>query len=315
MANIIQADAHPGKYSKAHTPRAQELQELYPEFTKWLKQVRRVNDNSLYTYLQALEKYDMMFGNTNITAARLLKYKDFMETNYALKTASIRIGAINMYLKFIKSNIEPLKLPHRQTTYLENVISFKEYTYLLERLAKDKEYRLYFIFRTLGCTGVRAQELVMIQFEHILDGHVDIRSKKKKVRRIYFPKAFREQVKKYVDDGFVDKFDFVCHPRNDKLANSSWWRQYYKNRSNVKSIGAAHLNKLFKQVSAKYGVDPDVMYPHSFRHMFAKAFIAKHKDIALLADLLGHSNIETTRIYLRQTSEEQAALVDEVVTW
>lgn len=59
----------------------------------------------------------------------------------------------------------------------------------------------------------------------------------------------------------------------------------------------------------------DVVYPHSFRHRFAKNFLEKYSDIALLADLMGHESIETTRIYLRRTSEEQRELIDKIITW
>ena len=65
----------------------------------------------------------------------------------------------------------------------------------------------------------------------------------------------------------------------------------------------------------KYGLDKKVVYPHSFRHRYAKNFLEKYNDIALLADLMGHESIETTRIYLRRTASEQQALVDKIVTW
>ena len=64
-----------------------------------------------------------------------------------------------------------------------------------------------------------------------------------------------------------------------------------------------------------YGLDKKVVYPHSFRHRYAKNFLEKYNDIALLADLMGHESIETTRIYLRRTASEQQALVDKIVTW
>lgn len=70
----------------------------------------------------------------------------------------------------------------------------------------------------------------------------------------------------------------------------------------------------FKRFS-KYGVDPKVVYPHSFRHLFAKNFLLYHNDIALLADLMGQDSIETARIYLRKTSTEQQQIVDRIVTW
>lgn len=70
-----------------------------------------------------------------------------------------------------------------------------------------------------------------------------------------------------------------------------------------------------KGFANKYGIDPKVVYPHSFRHRFAKNFLEKFNDISLLADLMGHDSIETTRIYLRRTTTEQKAIVDNVVTW
>ena len=70
-----------------------------------------------------------------------------------------------------------------------------------------------------------------------------------------------------------------------------------------------------KNYARKYGLDEKVVYPHSFRHRYAKSFLEKYNDIALLADLMGHESIETTRIYLRKTASEQQNIVDTVVTW
>ena len=70
-----------------------------------------------------------------------------------------------------------------------------------------------------------------------------------------------------------------------------------------------------KNYAMKYGLNPKVVYPHSFRHRYAKNFLEKFNDISLLADLMGHESIETTRIYLRRTASEQQAIVDKVITW
>ena len=70
-----------------------------------------------------------------------------------------------------------------------------------------------------------------------------------------------------------------------------------------------------KNYATKYGLNTKVVYPHSFRHRFAKNFLEKYNDISLLADLMGHESIETTRIYLRRTAAEQQAIVDKVITW
>ena len=82
-----------------------------------------------------------------------------------------------------------------------------------------------------------------------------------------------------------------------------------------KPLDAGIIRKHLKGFAAKYHLDPKVMHPHSFRHRFAKSFIERYQDVTLLADLLGHESIETTRIYLRRTAGEQQAIVDKIVTW
>ena len=80
----------------------------------------------------------------------------------------------------------------------------------------------------------------------------------------------------------------------------------------ITTRGVAHQLKIF---AAEYGMDTKVVYPHSFRHRFAKNFLEKYNDLAFLADLMGHESIETTRIYLRKTANEQQEIVDKIVTW
>ena len=80
-------------------------------------------------------------------------------------------------------------------------------------------------------------------------------------------------------------------------------------------ISARGIAQQLKHFATEYGIDPKVVYPHSFRHRFAKNFLEKYNDIAFLADLMGHESIETTRIYLRRTATEQQQIVDKIVTW
>lgn len=85
--------------------------------------------------------------------------------------------------------------------------------------------------------------------------------------------------------------------------------------SSGKRITPRGIADRLKFFADKYGIDRDVIYPHSFRHRYAKNFLEKFSDIALLADLMGHESIETTRIYLRRTSLEQQEIVNKIVTW
>ena len=75
------------------------------------------------------------------------------------------------------------------------------------------------------------------------------------------------------------------------------------------------IHSYLKVLAVRYGVDPRTVYPHSFRHRFAKNFLKKFNDISLLADLMGHESIETTRIYLTHSTSEQRQTIDQIVTW
>ena len=83
----------------------------------------------------------------------------------------------------------------------------------------------------------------------------------------------------------------------------------------IKPMSSRGISLGLKRLAKKYNINEDVVYPHSFRHRFAKNFIERNSDIALLADLMGHESIETTRIYLRRTASEQRAAVDAIIDW
>ena len=96
------------------------------------------------------------------------------------------------------------------------------------------------------------------------------------------------------------------------MKSNMWYMRQKEEFGEDRSQGIRFQLKVF---AARYDIDPDVMYPHSFRHRFAKNFLEKINDISLLADLMGHESIETTRIYLTRSSEEQQKLIDRVVKW
>ena len=172
MANIIQADAHPGKKKRTDTPRFRELKAKYPAFEKWLHDIQKSGASWRYGQLIGLEMWEKHFGDLKLTNGRMLKWLTYLEENFALKTVELRMSAINQYIKFTKSSVQPVRVKQKQRTFLENVVSLKEYQYLLDRLKEDGDMRTYFMLHTLGSTGVRAQELVMFQYDHVLDGHV-----------------------------------------------------------------------------------------------------------------------------------------------
>ena len=184
----------------------------------------------------------------------------------------------------------------QQRNYLENVISEADYEYLKNCLLRDEKYLYYFIIRFMAATGARVSEVIQFQAEDIRNGYKDLYSKGNKVRRIYIPKALHQDALRWLEASKIQSGDI------------------FLNRFG-KRITPAGIRGQLKVLALNYGINPDVVYPHSFRHRFAKSFIEKCGDISLLSDLLGHRNIETTRIYLRRSSSEQYDIINKVVDW
>ncbi len=175
-------------------------------------------------------------------------------------------------------------------------ISDADYKFLKSKLKKDGFIDWYFVVWFLTATGARVSELLQIKVEHVYAGYLDLYTKGGKIRRIYIPKKLMTEAIKWLED--------------DSRQSGYLFLNRFGER--ITSRGVAMQLKHFAE---KYGLNTKVVYPHSFRHRFAKNFLDRFNDIALLADLMGHESIETTRIYLRRTATEQKQIVDKIVNW
>ena len=264
------------------------------DFEKYL-QSTNLSENTIASYLFAVNQFKNQ--NDAVSKKNLRGYKVWLIENFKPKTVNLRLRAINCYLEFIqKSNWKISFVRVQQKAFLENVISEADYAYFKSSLKQDNELFWYFVIRFLAATGARVSELIQIKVEHVKMGHIDLYSKGGKLRRIYIPKKLREEALVWFEN---------------KNQNSGFiFLNKYGKRITTRGISGQ-----LKKLGAKYGINPAVIYPHSFRHRFAKSFLERCNDIAFLADLMGHESIETTRIYLRKTSTEQQAIVDNIVDW
>ena len=213
------------------------------------------------------------------------------------KTVNLRLQGINKYLQFIHKEELQLKFVKvQQKNFLENVISNADYQFLKTQLKNDGNLEWYFVVWFLAATGARVSELVQIKVEHVKLGYFDLYSKGGKLRRLYIPKILKEEALSWLKS----------------INRTSGY--LFLNRFNER-ITTRGIAQQLKNYARKYGISEKVVYPHSFRHRYAKNFLEKFNDISLLADLMGHESIETTRIYLRRTASEQQEIVDQIVTW
>lgn len=264
------------------------------EFENHLKK-ENLSANTIASYLWTLDYFQNHYES--LTKANLLTYKGYLMEHYKPKTVNLRIQGINKFLEFTgKQNLCLKAVKVQQKSFLENVISNADYMFLKKQLLMDDNKEWYFIVWYLAATGARISELIQIKIEHVQMGYFDVYSKGGKLRRLYIPKQLRSETVIWIEEN----------------GRSSGY--LFLNRSGER-ITTRGISQQLKNYADKYGLDKKVVYPHSFRHRYAKNFLENYNDIALLADLMGHESIETTRIYLRRTASEQQALVDRIVTW
>lgn len=297
------------------------------EFADWLEQQYGRNGKrttrSNHATLTSLDSY--FSGGRVLTAEEVKAYKQTrLDNGIAPNSVNRTLMALKTYLRFLveKYNaprlrqfpIKSVKVQHKQ--FIDNVISRADYDFLVNETRKDTKLpNVYLGIRIMGTTGVRRCELYQVKVEHIRHGYIDVVGKGNKQRRIYFPKNARAELLEYLEQLGVTS-GYVIR-RWDNRSESKYFTANTRDGGKIEEI--LKMDRLFssqlQRAGEKYGIAPELMHAHGFRHFFAKEFLKHRLDIALLADLLGHSSLEITRIYLKMTSKEQATVVDETVTW
>lgn len=265
--------------------------------TKYETFLRRLDlaKNTVSSYVWTVRYFEKTYREFN--KKNLLAYKGYLVENFKPQTVNLRLQAINKYLEFIKQDKLKLRfIKVQQKNFLENVISNADYKFLKSSLLSDGYKDWYFIVWFMTATGSRVSELLQIKAEHVQIGHLDLYTKGGKMRRIYIPKTLQKEALQWLQER--------------KISTGYIFLNRFGERITTRGIAMQ-----LKHFADKYGLKREVVYPHSFRHRYAKNFLDRFNDIALLADLMGHESIETTRIYLRRTASEQRQIVDKIVNW
>lgn len=245
---------------------------------------RELAPNTIRSYIEHVTKYFEKYDD--ITKSNLIEWKRGLLERMKPKSVNHYITAMSEYLKFIGRSelaLKKVKVQVQQT--VENVISREEFDKLLKSLKDDGKMKMYYICLFLGKTGARVSELRQFKKKDMLRGYAEIPTKGK-IRRVYFCDSLRsKEVYRFFNELKDDDF----------LFQNRWGEQITARGISQQLINYAH----------KYSINEKVMHPHSFRHFFAIEFLKHDNDISLLADLMGHSSINTTAIYLRLSKEQQ----------
>ena len=165
-----------------------------------------------------------------------------------------------------------------------SALTKKEYEKLLREARRKRDRRMEMLLQTLGATGIRVSELPYITVQAVKRGRAEVRCKGKQ-RQVFLPEALCRALRQYGKERNISAGPLFITRTGKPLDRSNIWRE-------------------MKGLCEQAGVNPQKVFPHNLRHLFARVFYAVEKNLAHLADVLGHSSIETTRIYVAASARE-----------
>ena len=253
-----------------------------------------LSPNTVDSYCWTLQRFLEIFEN-EISPGNLITFKENLIATSEPQSVNNRIHGMNRYLKDKGIDYKLMQVKIVDDQFNDKVISLEDYSYLKRRLKEDKNYYDYFLIWAMGCTGARVSEILQLKVEHIYDGIFRIYGKGTKTRTVFLSQQFCRELKDYLKD--IGRDDGYIFSRGDKV------------------ISKGSVEVRIKKLAYKYNIDPEVVYPHSFRHMFAKAFNRRENDLVLLKDIMGHSSIETTVMYCKPSLKEILDKYNRIVDW
>ena len=243
-------------------------------------------------YMRELQMLATFLKGVKISKQKILEYRETLVGAYQPRTVNTKLSAVNAYLEFSGQSscmVKLLKIQRQAFADEEKELSEQEYRRLLQAAKRRSNLRLYHVILTIGGTGIRVSELKFITVESLKNGRVQIHLKGKD-RTILLPKKLRSKLNQYVN---------TCAIRQGPVFQTR----------NGKPLDRSNICHEMKEICREADVDRKKVFPHNLRHLFARCFYAVEKNLALLADILGHSSIETTRIYVAEGSRKHERIL------
>lgn len=235
-----------------------------------------------------------------ITKMGLIEWKERLAEQYAAASVNTMLAALNGFMDFcgwLDLKVKPLKIQRRLFCQKEKELTQAEYTRLVKAAENEGNQRLSLILQTICATGIRVSELRYITVNAVRQGSIQVNNKGK-LRTVFLPEKLRILLKKYLQKQEKTAGAVFVTKNGNPIDRSNIWRE---------------MKKLCKSAD----VSSEKVFPHNLRHLFARTYYSIEKDLSRLADILGHSNINTTRIYTIESGtvhEKQVARMGLVIT-
>lgn len=254
-------------------------------FSDYLTQEEKANA-TMAKYLRDIRTFFRWLEGKEMDKRAVIQYKSYLIDNYALSSANSMLSSLNTFFSFLDRRDCCIKTVKTQrNSFLSNEKELNKYEYerlLIEARMKHNE-RLYFLLQTICSTGIRVSELQYITVEAVAKEHAEIMNKGK-YRTVFLPRLLCKKLKAYCKANKVKSGPVFVSKNGNPLDRSNIWSD-------------------MKKLCRTAGVSEKKAFPHNLRHLFAREFYSQQKDIVHLADILGHSNVNTTRIYTMESGE------------
>ncbi len=244
-------------------------------------------------YRRSLQRFLYFTHGRELDKETVIAYKEELRKTHAPGTVNGNLAAINGYLGFLgRWDLRVKQLQVQRSAYLpqEKELERTDYFSLIQAAEDKGDRRLSLILQTLCSTGIRVSELPYITVEAVEWGQARVELKGK-CRVVLLPTRLRELLEAYASDQGILSGPIFITKFGNPMDRSNIWRSLHN------LCGSA-------------GVDPQKVFPHNLRHLFARCFYEEEKDLAKLADVLGHSSVNTTRIYVKTSGREHQERVD-----
>lgn len=271
-------------------------EQMLDEYKKYLIKEEKSNA-TISKYIRDIKKLMDYAKGREITKEFMAMYKKdlYINKNYKLSSINSFITAANSLFQYLEWYGLRIKTYHIQKEIFlpdNRNLSKKEYKKLVNSALHNGKKRLAMIIRTLCATGIRISELSYITMESVKKGIIDIYCKGKQ-RKALIPGKLQKLLLRYASENGIEKGILFCTSSGKAVDRSNIWKE-------------------MKKLAKKSGVAEEKIFPHNLRHLFAKTFYKIDKDVMMLAGLLGHSSVETTRIYTMTTYGEHMKQLDQM---
>ena len=256
-------------------------------FAAYLKSEEK-SENTIEKYIRDVRAFASYMGNAEITKEAVIGYKNkLLSEGYAVRSINSMVASINSLFAFLgwdNLKVKSLKLQRQIYCPEEKELTKSEYMRLVNTAKQKGNERLNLLIQTICGTGIRVSELQYITVEAVTCGEAVV-SLKGKTRSVFIVRELQKKLLRYAAEQKITSGAIFITRTGKPMSRTNIWRE-------------------MKSLCEQAGVNPQKVFPHNLRHLFARTFYGIEKDIAKLADILGHSSINTTRIYIITTGNE-----------